>query len=274
MTPFTRSLTANVVICSWVLPASILDKSSTSVIRDTRCLPAVLIFFRSGINAVCSSSSAAEYLSVSEEYARIFGYTVDEFLNRYRFLEQDLQLTHPEDRARVAAAYAKGGDVNIEYRIVRADGSVRTVMEMERREPDVPGRHTGTHGILQDITERRQVERELRTAKEAAEAANRAKSAFLANMNHELRTPLNIIICYSVLLQEQGEELEQTALIPDLKKITTAGRHLVSLITDVLDLSRIEAGKTQLHIPRRRSDTQRPFGQRSNGPAWRFGLPV
>jgi signal transduction histidine kinase/ActR/RegA family two-component response regulator len=88
---------------------------------------------------------------------------------------------------------------------------------------------------------------ELVCAKEAAESASRAKSAFLANMSHELRTPLNAIIGYSALLQEDAEGLNLAEAAPDLVKIETAGKHLLTLITDVLDLSKIEAGTMLLH---------------------------
>jgi len=96
---------------------------------------------------------------------------------------------------------------------------------------------------------------ELLAAKEAAEAAretadeaSKAKSAFLANMSHELRTPLNAIIGYSEMLEEEAAETGQSGFVPDLKKIGGAGKHLLSLINDVLDLSKIEAGKMTLFL--------------------------
>ncbi|HEY5741631.1 MAG TPA: Cache 3/Cache 2 fusion domain-containing protein, partial [Terrimicrobiaceae bacterium] len=85
-------------------------------------------------------------------------------------------------------------------------------------------------------------------ARDAAESANRTKSAFLANMSHELRTPMNAILGYSEMLIEEAEELNVQGLTPDLKKIRAAGKHLLSLINDVLDLSKIEAGKMTLFV--------------------------
>ncbi|MCW5554051.1 MAG: response regulator [Verrucomicrobiae bacterium] len=97
--------------------------------------------------------------------------------------------------------------------------------------------------------------RQLDMAREAAEEArasaddaNKAKSAFLANMSHELRTPLNAIIGYSEMLQEEAEDVDQKGFIPDLEKIHGAGKHLLGLINDVLDLSKIEAGKMTLYL--------------------------
>jgi len=88
----------------------------------------------------------------------------------------------------------------------------------------------------------------LRLAKEAAEQANHAKSTFLANMSHELRTPLNHILGYSEMLQEEAADLGQEDLIPDLQKIHLAGTHLLAIISDILDLARIEAGKMDLAL--------------------------
>jgi len=104
--------------------------------------------------------------------------------------------------------------------------------------------------LAQDMTELKRVQRELVRAKEAAEEANRAKSTFLANMSHELRTPLNAVIGYSEMLQELAEERGQSDLLPDLRRIRSAGKHLLGLINDVLDLSKIEAGKVELSIER------------------------
>lgn len=106
----------------------------------------------------------------------------------------------------------------------------------------------GTVAVYTDITQLKQRQVELERAKSHAESANEAKSRFLASMSHELRTPLNAIIGYSEMLIEEARDHEDEELVPDLDKIASAGRHLLSLINDILDLSKIEANKMEVFL--------------------------
>lgn len=113
----------------------------------------------------------------------------------------------------------------------------------------------GTVAIYSDITELKNSEIELskamdeaQKARAAAEGTNRAKSAFLANMSHELRTPMNAIIGYTEMLLEDAQDLGHHDILPDLQKILAAGKHLLTLINEILDLSKIEAGKMEVYL--------------------------
>lgn len=159
---------------------------------------------------------------------------------------------HPDDRQQVVEALTQslheGAEYHPEFRIIQPDGSIRWLNSRGNLIRDEAGNPLRLTGVAVDITDRKQVEDELRKSKNAAEEANRAKSQFLANMSHELRTPLNAIIGYSEMLQEDADDLGYDDFVPDLEKIRSAGKHLLALINDILDISKIEAGKMELYL--------------------------
>jgi len=172
-------------------------------------------------------------------FERLFGWTRDEVLGR----DLDKLVSTEETRREATGASEQalqGGVVRGMGRRRRRDG---TLLDLEYAGVPVvvDGVQVGVMAMYHDITELLQARRE-------SEEANQAKSQFLASMSHELRTPLNAIIGYSEMLQEEAEEDGQDHFIPDLSKIHSAGRHLLSLINDILDLSKIEAGKTELFL--------------------------
>ena len=177
--------------------------------------------------------------SLNPAFDRLFGYPPSEALGR----SLDELITTGETRleATQRTQQVREGEVTRGIgRRRRRDGSFIDV-EFAGVLVDVDGESSGIVALYHDITE-------LLQARHDAEAASRAKSQFLANMSHELRTPLNAIIGYSEMLQEDAEEGGHDDFVPDLEKIHTAGRHLLALINDILDLSKIEAGKMELFI--------------------------
>ncbi len=158
-----------------------------------------------------------------------------------------LDAVHPDDRAATvelrAEAMRDTAPYAVEHRVRRHDGQWRWMLARGAPVLDDDGRLDGWVGTHTDISARKQSELELEAARDTAEAANRAKSQFIANMSHELRTPLSAVIGYSEMLEEEVEELGQVQLLGDLKKINANARHLLSLISDVLDISRIEANR-------------------------------
>jgi len=184
---------------------------------------------------------SSSFSFVNKEAEELLGYPTDQWLANTNFLFDHV---HPEDRERAAAICTEvevtHESQRFEHRMISSNGNVvwlRTSVRVVAGNGDAKE----LVGVMTDITERKR-------AQEAAQSANRAKSQFLANMSHELRTPMNAIIGYSEMLTDEAEDLGLQHFIPELKKIGAAGKQLLALINDILDLSKIEAGKVELHF--------------------------
>ena len=178
----------------------------------------------------------------SDENYRIFGVPAGTPMTHEKFLA----IVHPDDRAYVEqrwTAALRSEPYDIEHRIV-VGGEVKWVREKGELEFDGEGALRGGFGTTQDITERKQAEEELRQAKETAQAANKAKSEFLAHMSHEIRTPISAVLGLSEVLYARVHEAENRQHVALIRQ---SARSLLAIIGDILDLSRIESGKVELH---------------------------
>lgn len=158
---------------------------------------------------------------------------------------------HPDDRAREVAeenaATKEARRFLLEYRLVRADGSVLWCRDLATPLQHEPGSTPVLLGVIFDISEARGLVEQLRVAKEQAEAANRAKSDFLATMSHEIRTPMNAVVGMAHLLQTSQLEPEQRDFVETLN---TSAAALLEILNDILDFSKIESEKMELAVER------------------------
>jgi PAS domain S-box-containing protein len=196
-------------------------------------------FFELSLDMLCVAGNDGYFKRVNPAWTRTLGHSEAELLE-----QPFLDFVHPDDReatTREAAKLATGehDTIAFENRYRARDGSWRWLMWSASPDPQ-----SGLlMAVARDITPLKKVEQRLREAHLAAETANKAKSDFLANMSHELRTPLNSVIGFTnILLKNKGGALS-TRELDYLARIGTNGNHLLRLINDVLDLSRIEAGR-------------------------------
>ena len=164
-----------------------------------------------------------------------------------------LQHVHPSDRARVERVLDKAvrnhqRTYSLEYRAIRPDGVERYVTASGEFTYSADGSPHTLIGSIQDITAQKRIQAALERAKLDAETANRAKTEFLSSMSHELRTPMNAVLGYAQLLLQNKKEPISARQQRQLNQILKSGQHLLNLINDILDLSRIESGRVELDI--------------------------
>ena len=193
---------------------------------------------------IVHNDPAGRFLRVNGTFCAIVGYSREELLQKTL---QDI--IHPEDVPAFVELYASSftqGEspaFGLERRYLRKDGSTVWVEVSASFQRDASGRPAYAIAAVQDISERKRLDEELRQAKEMAEAANRAKDQFLANVSHEIRTPMNAILGMTELTLDTPLADEQRQY---LKTVQSAADNLLGILNDLLDFSKIEAGKLEL----------------------------
>jgi PAS domain S-box-containing protein len=223
-------------------------KRTEEDLRESEALKGAIL--ETALDCVISISVDSRILEWNAAAERTFGYARSEVLGE---LMPELIIPHEHRKQHYegVARYLSTGQgqllgERIEIEALRRDGS-RFPVELAITSTSIRGEPYFT-AYVRDITVRKGYERDLAAAKEEAEEANRAKSQFIANMSHELRTPLTAVIGYGEMLEEEAEDRGLDDMLEDLRKVNSNARHLLSLINDVLDISKIEAGKMDLHV--------------------------
>lgn len=203
------------------------------------------------IPGICYRSMIAQdwpLIFISDAVERITGYPADDFVG-YAPPRCYRQLIHADDRARVSEAITKavegGQSFQVEYRLQHRDGSICWQWEIGSVVRDDQGQIKWFDGVVLDISERRQMEEDLRDAKDRAEQAAVARAAFLANMSHEIRTPMNSILGFTdVMLLEELAPVQRR----HLETVRRAAGSLLRLLNEVLDTAKLDKGAVELEL--------------------------
>jgi len=189
------------------------------------------------------------YISVNPAFAHIMGYSSpSELVSQVRDIRHEVYHFPEQWDLFVSRLREEGAITEHEIQVRRQDTAIIWVAMNARAVRDEEGNALYFEGTMENITRRKEAEMALRSAKEQADLANRAKSEFLANMSHELRTPLNAIIGFSEIIKdEMFGPVGRADYVEYSKDIHASGTHLLELINDILDVSKIEAGKKEIN---------------------------
>ena len=199
--------------------------------------------FENSVEGIFQTSTDGRYLNVNPSLARIYGYdSPEDLMKGIGDISRQLYLDPNRREEFRQKIITEGVVTGFESQVYRRDGSVIWISEAARGVRNADGQIEIYEGTVVDITERKQLE-DWRRQKEAADAANHAKSSFLARMSHEIRTPLNGVIGMTELLLTTELDARQRQFV---NACQTSGRALLTLVNDILDLSKVEAGKLEL----------------------------
>ncbi|MBI1750756.1 MAG: PAS domain S-box protein [Acidobacteria bacterium] len=223
--------------------------------------------FEEAIVGIFQTTPEGRYLSVNPALARMYGFDSPEELVASRTDIARQSYVDPGRRAEFKRQVEEQGLVeNFDYQVYRKDGSKTWFSKNSRAVRDAGGATLFYIGTVEDITERKLAEEQMRHAKEAAEEASRLKSEFLANMSHEIRTPMNGILGMTELALDTELNPEQREY---LEMVKTSADSLLTVINDILDFSKVEAGKLELalaefHLRDTVADTMKSLAVRAN----------
>ena len=197
---------------------------------------------------IFQTTAGGHYLQANPALARIYGYgSADEMLSSLTNIERQLYVD-PRRRAEFIRLMRDRGSINgFKSEVYRADGQIIWITENCREVRDSTGALLYYEGTVEDITARKVAEHELHIAKKQAEAASRAKSTFLANISHELRTPLNAVLGFAEIIKDEVlGALGDRRYIDYARHIHDSGKHLLDVINDILDMTKIESGHMEI----------------------------
>jgi PAS domain S-box-containing protein len=202
--------------------------------------------FENATDVIYTHDLQGYFTSINKAAERLSGYTRDEATHLH--ISQIVIPEYLEVVSEMTQRQLAGETLPLYELEIRTKEGQRVPLELHTRLIRHAGQPIGIQGIARDISERKRVEESLRQATDASETANQAKSEFLATMSHELRTPLSVILGYTAMLLDEGEACPAHEQREILQRIDRSAKELLDLITAVLDMSRLEAGRLPLEI--------------------------